>query len=259
MTDAPSIADDETKRGGTSGDRRRTVVVATRNRGKLREILRLLEKEPAAAAALELELVTIDEIAPGAALIEDQPTFEGNALAKARQAAAATGLPALADDSGLEVDALGGAPGVWSARYAGEPCDDGRNNAKLLEALRDVPTGRRGARFRCVAAFVDPARGLELVRTGACEGQIIRAPRGELGFGYDPIFLVSSMARTMAELDLDEKNRLSHRGMAFQSLVRALASMFREASELVASSAPSGPAEPPRPAEPGSRPGPPRP
>lgn len=249
MTGAPPIGDDETKRGGTSDDRRRTVVVATRNRGKLREILRLLEKEPA-AADLDLELVTIDELAPGAALIEDQPTFEGNALAKARQAAAATGLPALADDSGLEVDALGGAPGVWSARYAGEPCDDGRNNAKLLQALRDVPSASRGARFRCVAVFVDPARGLEIVRTGACEGEIICAPRGELGFGYDPIFLVSSMGRTMAELDLDDKNQLSHRGIAFQSLARALASLSQEARELVDLSGSS---------EPGPRPGPPRP
>jgi XTP/dITP diphosphohydrolase len=133
------------------------VVVATRNRGKLRELVPLF-----AELGLGFELVTIDELAPAAELREDGVTFEANALAKARQAAAATGLPALADDSGLEVDALGGAPGVFSARYAGEGATDDANNAKLLEALRGVPAERRGARYRCVAAFVDPARGLEI-------------------------------------------------------------------------------------------------
>jgi XTP/dITP diphosphohydrolase len=169
------------------------------------------------------ELVTIDAVAPHAALVEDEPTFEGNAFAKARQAAAATGLPALADDSGLEVDALAGAPGVRSARYAGEPSDDARNNAKLLEALRAIPAGTaRAARFRCVAAFVDPARGIELARDGRCEGEILTSPRGELGFGYDPLFLVPSLGKTMAELELGQKNRLSHRAAAFRGLARAL-------------------------------------
>jgi XTP/dITP diphosphohydrolase len=191
-------------------------VVATRNRGKLRELGPLL-------APLGLELHTIDELAPDAELREDEETFEGNALAKARQAAAATGLPAIADDSGLEVDALGGAPGVYSARYAGLPSDDGRNNAKLLAALAAVPAGGRAARFRCVAAFVDPARGLELTRSGACEGEILTAPRGADGFGYDPLFFVPSLGRTMAELPLAEKNQLSHRGAAFRALAAALA------------------------------------
>ncbi len=147
------------------------VVVATRNRGKLRELMPLLS-----GAGLGLELVTIDELAPDAELREDGDTFEANALAKARQAAQATGLPALADDSGLEVDALGGAPGVYSARYAGPGADDARNNAKLLEALRDVAPAGRGGRYRCVAAFVDPARGLELTRAGSCAGEILAAP-----------------------------------------------------------------------------------
>jgi XTP/dITP diphosphohydrolase len=191
------------------------VVVATRNRGKLREIAALL-------AGAGLDLVTIDEVAPAAELREDEDTFEGNALAKARQAAAATGLPAIADDSGLEVDALGGAPGVWSARYAGPGADDARNNAKLLEALRGVPPARRSARFRCVAAFVDLARGLELCHAGACEGQVLEAPRGDGGFGYDPLFLVPALGRTMAELPLPEKNRLSHRAAAFRALAAAL-------------------------------------
>lgn len=194
------------------------VVVATRNKGKLREIVPLL-----AEYDLGFELVTIDEIAPEAELREDALTFEGNALAKARQAAAATGLPALADDSGLEVDALGGAPGVRSARYAGVGATDDANNAKLIEALRDVPASRRGARYRCVAVFVDPARGVELARAGACEGTILSAPRGTGGFGYDPLFEVPGRGITMAEIALDEKNRLSHRAAAFRALARALA------------------------------------
>ena len=191
------------------------VVVATRNRGKLREIIPLL-------AGLDLDLKTIDELAPAAELREDGVTFEENALAKARQAAQATGLPAIADDSGLEVDALAGAPGVYSARYAGVGADDARNNAKLLAALRDVPASRRAARFRCVAAFVDPARGVELCRDGACAGEILAAPRGTEGFGYDPLFLVPAIGRTMAELPLDEKNQLSHRAAAFRALAAAL-------------------------------------
>ena len=198
------------------------VVVATRNRGKLREILVLLQE-----AKLGFRLITIDELAPDAELREDEATFEGNALAKARQAAAATGLPALADDSGLEVDALDGAPGVWSARYAGLPSDDARNNEKLAQALaaRNVPAGGRGARYRCVAAFVDPARGLELTRSGVCEGEILSAPRGSGGFGYDPYFFLPSLGRTMAEIDLDTKNQLSHRAAAFRALARALAAL----------------------------------
>ncbi|HEY4392737.1 MAG TPA: XTP/dITP diphosphatase [Polyangia bacterium] len=191
------------------------VVVATRNKGKLREIVPLLD-------GLRLELVTIDALAPEAELREDGVTFEENALAKARQAAAATGLPAIADDSGLEVDALDGAPGVWSARYAGPGADDDQNNAKLLGALRGVPAAQRGARFRCVAVFVDPGRGLEIVRDGACAGVLLEAPRGTEGFGYDPLFLVPAEGRTMAELPLDQKNRLSHRAAAFRALASAL-------------------------------------
>ncbi len=212
----------------------RKVVVATRNRGKLKEILRLLE-----TGGLRFELVNIDEIAPDVVLVENENTFEGNALAKARQAAAATGLPALADDSGLEVDALGGAPGVWSARYAGEPSDDERNNTKLIAAMADVPDGQRAARFRCVAAFVEPGgggggsgkgigdggsgRGIEIARAGVCEGEILRAPRGGEGFGYDPLFFLPAIGRTMAELGLDEKNALSHRAAAFRALATDIA------------------------------------
>ena len=174
------------------------VVVATRNQGKLRE---------------------------------DGTTFEDNALAKARQAAAATGLPALADDSGLEVDALGGAPGVYSARYSGEGTTpdaiDAANNRKLLEAMRDVPKSLRRCRYRCVAAFVAPSRGVDLWRAGACEGVLLEAPRGDGGFGYDPLFLVPARGQTMAEIPLPEKNRLSHRAAAFRALAAALATEGR--------------------------------
>ena len=194
------------------------VVVASRNRHKLREIGVLL-----AEAGLPWDLVSIDQVAPDCALVEDEPSFEGNALSKARQAAAASGLPALADDSGIEVDALGGAPGVYSARWSGEPCDDARNNQKMLRELAGVPMDKRTARYRCVAAFVDPARGVEIVRAGTCEGRLLESPRGTGGFGYDPLFLVESLGRTMAEITLSEKNRLSHRAAAFRQLARALA------------------------------------
>jgi XTP/dITP diphosphohydrolase len=192
------------------------VVLASRNRGKLREIVPLLD-------GLGFDLATVDEVAPACELREDADTFEANALAKARQAAAATGLAAIADDSGLEVDALAGAPGVYSARYAGLPSDDARNNVKLLEALRDVPAPRRRARFRCVAVFLDPAAGVELLRGGDCAGEILDQPRGDLGFGYDPLFLIPALGRTMAELPLAEKNRLSHRAAAFRALAAAIA------------------------------------
>ena len=193
------------------------VVVASRNRHKLREIGVLL-----ADSGLAWDLVSVDEVAPKCALTEDETSFEGNALSKARQAAAATGLPTLADDSGIEVDALAGAPGVYSARWSGEPCGDARNNQKMLRELAGVPTEKRTARYRCAAAFVDPARGLELVRMGACEGRLLESPQGEGGFGYDPLFFIESLGRTMAEIPLEEKNRLSHRAAAFRELARAL-------------------------------------
>jgi XTP/dITP diphosphohydrolase len=192
------------------------VVVASRNRHKVTEIALLLRETG-------WQLVTIDEIASGVELREDEPTFEANALAKARQAAAATGLPAIGDDSGLEVDALGGDPGVRSARYAGEPSDDRRNHDKLVAALVDAAPAERRARYRCVAAFVDPARGIEVTRAGSCEGRILATPRGTGGFGYDPLFLIEHFGKTMAEITLDEKNRLSHRAAAFRALAAACA------------------------------------
>jgi XTP/dITP diphosphohydrolase len=197
----------------------RRLVLASRNRHKVIEIVELCR-----GLTPGVELVGIDEVAPAAELREDEPTFEGNAFAKARQAAAATGLPALADDSGLEVDVLMGAPGVRSARYAGEPSDDHRNNDKLLAALAGVPAGgQRSARYRCVAAYVDLHSGVQLMGAGACEGEILGEPRGHGGFGYDPLFLLPSLGKTMAEIDLATKNGLSHRAAAFRALLAQLA------------------------------------
>lgn len=193
------------------------LVVASRNRHKVHEISVLL-----AEAGLSIQAVPIDAIAPHAELIEDEPTFEGNALAKARQAALACRLPALADDSGIEVDALAGAPGVRSARWSGEPCDDERNNQRMLQEMAHIPYPKRTARYRCSAAFVDPTRNLELVRSGSCEGELLHSPRGTGGFGYDPLFFLPTLGKTMAEITLDEKNRLSHRAAAFRALAQAL-------------------------------------
>jgi XTP/dITP diphosphohydrolase len=197
------------------------VVVASRNLHKVREIEALL-------GDLGWELVGIDSVAPGVELVEEEATFVGNALAKARQAvvAAAGGsgvAAAIADDSGIEVDALGGAPGVRSARYAGEPCDDRRNNEKLLAELRGVAEGRRTARYRCAAAFVGVGgEAVEVVREGACEGRVLEVGRGTGGFGYDPLFFVEELGRTMAEIAAEEKNRISHRAKAFRALAEAL-------------------------------------
>ena len=196
------------------------LVLATGNAGKLRELAALLE--PHGVEVLPQSRFT----ATGAE--ETGDTFVENAILKARHAAAASGLPAIADDSGIEVDALGGAPGVRSARYAGEGADDAANNARLLAELADVPDEHRTARYRCAMVYVrsadDPA---PLVREAAWEGRIERSPRGQGGFGYDPLFRVAGDARTAAEYPADEKNRVSHRGQALVALVAALAGRDR--------------------------------
>ncbi len=183
------------------------VVVATGNPAKARELEALLD-------GLGLELVPQSALGvPGAA--ETGASFVENALIKARHAARHTGLPALADDSGLAVDALGGAPGVRSARYAGPGADDAANNRKLLEALAGVPPERRTARFHCVIAFVRGAEDpVPVLCQGVWEGRILEAPRGRGGFGYDPLFEVPGRGLSAAELDPAEKNRISHRGQA---------------------------------------------
>ena len=193
----------------------RRVAFASGNKHKVAEIAAMLAPRGWEVVPLSL---TVEE---------DAPTFVGNAEKKARAALAQSGLPSLADDSGLEVDALGGAPGVRSARWAGEPSDDGANNRKLLAELDGVDDARRGARFRCALVFVD-GDGARLVAEGACEGHIGHAPRGTGGFGYDPLFLIAGDAagRTMAELAPDEKNRISHRARALAELVKALEARY---------------------------------
>lgn len=168
-----------------------------------------------------VDLVPLDEVAPDLELEEPFDTFEANALAKARAVVAATGLPAIADDSGIEVDALGGAPGVWSARYAGEGATDRENNAKLVSQLAGVPEDRLSCRYQCVAVAVWPD-GEELVTYGTCEGRIVLEGRGTLGFGYDPHVVPKGETRTMGEIPVEEKIRFSHRGRAFSELAELL-------------------------------------
>ncbi len=163
-------------------------------------------------------------------VVEDADTFAGNAAKKALSASRATGLPALADDSGLEVDALGGAPGVISARYAGPEQDDRRNNDKLLAALARIPPQRRAARFRSALALADTAGSLGervLTAEGACEGLILEAPRGTGGFGYDPLFFSPELGMTFAEAGVGPKNHLSHRARAMRAMRAQLLDYFR--------------------------------
>ncbi len=192
-------------------------VLASANSGKLRELAALLAPagfELVSQAALGIEPVP-----------ETGTTFLENALLKARHAAAAAQLPALADDSGLEVDALGGRPGVWSARFAHSGASDAENLARLLAELEDVPEPRRGARYQCVVVWVraadDPA---PLTGEGTWEGRIALNSRGSGGFGYDPAFIPAGERRTAAELSPEEKNRVSHRAQALAQLVAALKS-----------------------------------
>jgi XTP/dITP diphosphohydrolase len=192
------------------------LVVATRSAHKLAELRTLLDVPNA-------ELVSLDDLGVDGDVEETGATFEANAALKARHAARATGLPALADDSGLEVDALDGGPGVRTRRYAGGQATDAQNNAKLLAALDGLPPDRRGARYVCVLALAEPSdagpRGampVTLVR-GTCRGRIAAAARGSGGFGYDPIFEPRSEApggRTLGEWSAEEKNAISHRGAA---------------------------------------------
>ena len=184
------------------------LLMATRNQGKFREYECLL-------ADLELDLVDLTKAGIVAEVEETGATFEENALLKAGTYCQVSGLLTLADDSGLEVDALGGEPGVLSARYAGENASDEQRVAFLLSKLTDVPWAQRTARFRCVIAIAHSSGTLELCE-GQCCGFVTFEPRGTQGFGYDPIFYIPEFDRTMAELSIDEKNRVSHRGRAAQ-------------------------------------------
>jgi XTP/dITP diphosphohydrolase len=196
------------------------VVLATRNAGKVAELQRIL-------APYGVELVGLDDVAPYEPGPETEATFAGNALAKAREAVRHTGLPAVADDSGVAVDALNGMPGVLSARWAGRQGDDRANLDLLLGQLADVPDERLGARFVCAAAAVLPD-GQEVVVEGLLEGRLVRAPRGTNGFGYDPVFVPAGQQRTTAELTAQEKDEISHRGQAFRALApRLVAALAR--------------------------------
>jgi XTP/dITP diphosphohydrolase len=196
--------------------RRRPLVIATGNPGKLREFRELL-------AGLPFDVTA--QSALGIASVEETgSTFFANALLKARHAARLSGRAAIADDSGLEVDALGGAPGVYSARYAGRDADDAANNARLLAELIDVPEAQRGARYRCVLVYLDgPEDPAPLLAEGVWEGRVLQAPRGTGGFGYDPLFYVPELRLTAGELESAEKNRRSHRGTALGALRTLLA------------------------------------
>ncbi|WP_199171434.1 MULTISPECIES: RdgB/HAM1 family non-canonical purine NTP pyrophosphatase [Luteimonas] len=192
------------------------LVLASGNAGKLAELQAML-------AGLPFEIVPQRALGVGD-VPETATTFVENALIKARHATAATGLPALADDSGLIVDALGGAPGLYSARYAGTPTDDAANNAKLLDALRDVPEAARTARFYAMIVLLRRADDPQpLIAEGVWEGRILDAPRGSHGFGYNPVFLDPALGLTAAELEPAQKNRISHRAKALATLTRQLA------------------------------------
>jgi len=198
-----------------------TVVLATRNAAKLRELARILGAEDSASrdGGEQIRLAGLDEF-PGAPDVpETGATFEENALLKARAISDYTGLPAVADDSGLCVDALNGMPGVLSARWAGRHGDDKANLELVLAQVADVPDTRLGAQFVCAAALVVPASAArEWVVTGQVEGRLIRAPRGSGGFGYDPIFLPDGFGQTTAEMTAEAKDAISHRGRAFRAL-----------------------------------------
>ncbi|WP_075880484.1 RdgB/HAM1 family non-canonical purine NTP pyrophosphatase [Vreelandella massiliensis] len=199
------------------------LVLASGNAGKLREFNQLLA--PLGMDVRPQADFGVHDVA------ETGLTFVENALIKARAASQASGLPALADDSGLEVDALNGAPGIYSARFAGEPKSDARNNAKLIEALHDCAEGQRGGRYWCVLVYLrHPEDPVPIIVQRSWEGEILPHPRGEGGFGYDPLFWLPDLGMSAAELPADSKNRVSHRGRALQALLESLQEEKRQVS-----------------------------
>lgn len=199
-------------------------VLASRNRKKLLELERMLrERIPT------IELYSLDDVGITGEAVETGMTFEENALLKAHFGAI-PGYYAFADDSGLEVDALGGRPGVFSARYAGEPCNDSNNNALLLSELEGVPPEGRTGRYVSVIACVTPD-GEEFVARGTCEGELLTTPRGNGGFGYDPLFYVASLDKTFAEITAEEKDAISHRGNAIRAFLDRFSAKIVEVSD----------------------------
>lgn len=196
------------------------LVVATGNRGKLHEIRDLL-------TPLEVEVIAQDEAGFSGEIVEDGATFEENAMLKARTVAKATGLPAIADDSGLCVDALQGAPGIYSARYAGEDASDADRINLLLRNMEQVPDEKRNAHFVSALAFCEP-EGAGFTVRGECHGTILREPHGTLGFGYDPIFFDPRFQKSFGEIDPEEKNRVSHRAEAMKLFFHKIKDWSRE-------------------------------
>jgi XTP/dITP diphosphohydrolase len=201
-----------------------TLVLATRNAGKVAELRQILAGVTAAGGAA-IELLGMESFPQVADVVETGVTFAQNALLKAHAVAQATGLPAIADDSGLAVDVLGGSPGVFSARWSGRHGDDRANLELLLAQLSDVPDEHRQAHFACAAAFARPD-GKEYVLHGRLAGSLTRSPRGTNGFGYDPILVPDADTRTCAELTAAEKNAISHRGRAFRALAAELSALL---------------------------------
>ncbi len=195
------------------------LVLATRNVDKVREIREALN-------GLPIDIVSLETFPEIGEIPEEGSTLEENALFKAETVASSAGLPALADDTGLEVDALDGRPGVRSSRYAGENATYADNVRKLLEEMRGVPAGKRGAVFRTVIALAAPGEKSRVVE-GRCKGVITAAPRGQSGFGYDPVFLPEGRGSTFAEMTLSEKNKISHRGLALAAARRLLKERLR--------------------------------
>jgi XTP/dITP diphosphohydrolase len=213
------------------------LVLATRNQGKLRELRELLRDR---VPGLDVDTQVVDAETAGAPdVVEDGVTFEENALKKARAVAAHTGLVAVADDSGLAVEVLGGAPGIFSARWAGRHGDDEANLRLLLDQLADVPDEHRQASFVCAAAMVTPA-GEEIVQTGFLTGALLTEPRGDGGFGYDPVLRPHGRTESVAELSAAEKNAISHRGMAFRQLLPELVRVLGAGSIGTGTAAPDG-------------------
>jgi XTP/dITP diphosphohydrolase len=205
------------------------LVLGSRNRKKCSEMAALIRPPWEPGHGLDrLKVLSLDAFPEAPEVDENAETFSGNARKKASELARALGQWVLADDSGLTVDALGGGPGVLSARFAGEPCDDAANNQKLLEALDRVTDDRRGAAFRCCLAIADPTGEVRLEGEGACRGRIIHEPRGDHGFGYDPLFLIPEYHRTFGELSPLVKHQLSHRSRAFAHLRPGLERLIAE-------------------------------
>jgi XTP/dITP diphosphohydrolase len=186
------------------------LIVATRNQGKIREIREALK-------GLGLRIHALSDFPDVPEIEEDGKSFTENALKKARFYSKVFGKLTLADDSGLEVDGLKGMPGIYSARYSGEKASSRKNNHKLLKEMASIPVSKRGARFKCIMAMVSPD-GIEAMTEGSCKGRIGMREKGKKGFGYDPLFILPKYGKTMAELSLKEKNRISHRGEALRKL-----------------------------------------